>query len=654
MHHFHEHAAHLKQPPQIRIVIQVTQYTFPLELVMATLRMGGVVAAVTVAIALFAIYLSPSTDVIVEHINGYYNVGFPKAPVSPPTVYDPHRGIKYIGTLSNGVEHFQNIFYAEEPTGPRRFAPPVPVRPPKGSVINATQSGAWCPQGTGDILPFTSKVSNISENCLSLRVARATGVKTQDKLPVVVWLHGGGHALGSASDILYNPEGLLQEAVAAGKPLIYVGINYRLGFFGFATSKAMIAKKQTNAGLRDQRAALEWVRDNIEAFGGDPSRVTAIGQSVGASDIGLHLTSFNGTKGVPFRRAIMMSGAPGVNFNSDPSLVSENTANIAREVGCINTNDAESLETLECLQSIPFDTLTNLSVTASRAARPPFGEGFFYPTIDGDFLPARPSELLRAGNFVKDIPIIASWVANDGAWYAPPPTSTDEEVLASFGLWLSKLSTSTKARLLDLYPITDFAHMIRESYDGHISPQYYRAAQMNRDIWFTCPVLDFAWQYFQKGGSASSKIWLYEHNATRYAPVFEVMGVPMWRVAHLSDIPYVMNNAKLEGGADNSPEQMKLAREVSRQVIGFVHDASPSEAWPAAFFGISEQGLSKDSPDQLSIQTFGGPMGSRAVTVRKGADTSGSTEAEKAVLWERLFDRCEFINSAQMRAEAGV
>nr|XP_001393692.2 hypothetical protein ANI_1_1342084 [Aspergillus niger CBS 513.88] len=331
-----------------------------------------------------------------------------------------------------------------------------------------------------------------------------------------------------------------------------------------------------------------------------------------------------------------MSGAPGVNFNSDPSLVSENTANIAREVGCINTNDAESLETLECLQRIPFGTLTNLSVTASRAARPPFGEGFFYPTIDGDFLPARPSELLRAGNFVKDIPIIASWVTNDGAWYAAPPTSTDEEVL------------------LDLYPITDFAHMIRESYDGPISPQYYRAAQMNRDIWFTCPVLDFAWQYAQKGGLSPSKVWLYEHNATRYAPVFEIMGVPMWRVAHLSDIPYVLNNANLEGGADNSPEQMKLARKVSRKVIGFAYDASPSEAWAAAFSGISEQGLSKDSPDQLSIQTFGGPMGSRAVTVRKGADTSGSTEAEKALLWERLFDRCEFINSAQMRAEAGV
>ncbi|BCR98733.1 uncharacterized protein AKAW2_40416A [Aspergillus luchuensis] len=621
---------------------------------MATLKSGFVIGALTVAMALFAIYLSPFTDVLVENLTGYYGLVFPKTPVSPPRVYDTHHGIEYIGSLSNGVEHFQNIFYAEEPTGLRRFAPPVPVRSSKGSVIDASQPGAWCPQGTGDILPFTSRVSNISENCLSLRVARPTGVKEQDRLPVVVWLHGGGHALGSASDILYNPEGLLQGAVAAGKPLIYVGTNYRLGFFGFATSRAMIEKKQTNVGLRDQRAALEWVRNNIEAFGGDPSRVTAIGQSVGASDIGLHLTSFNGTKGVPFQRAIMMSGAPGLNFNSDPTLVSENTANIAREVGCITTNDAESFETLECLRRIPFETLTNISVTASRAARPPFGEGFFYPTIDGDVLPARPSELLRAGKFVKDIPIIASWVANDGAWYAPQTTSTDDEVLASFGLWLSKLSPSTKERLLDSYPVTDFAHMVRESYDGPISPQYYRAAQMNRDIWFTCPVLDFAWQYAQRGWTTTSKIWLYEHNATRYAPVFEMMGVPMWRVAHLSDIPYVMNNANLEGGANNSPEQMELAREVSRQVIGFAHDASPSDTWPAAFSGISEQGLSKDTPDQLSIQVFGGPVGSRATRVSIDADAGGSTEAEKAVLWERLFDRCEFINSAQMRAEAGV
>lgn len=107
-------------------------------------------------------------------------------------VVDSAREITYLGSLSSvGVEHFQNIFYADAPTGPRRFAAPVRTAPAKGSVIDATQAGAWCPQGTGDVLPFTSTVTNISENCLSLRIARPKGTQETAKLPVVVWIHGG-------------------------------------------------------------------------------------------------------------------------------------------------------------------------------------------------------------------------------------------------------------------------------------------------------------------------------------------------------------------------------------------------------------------------------------------------------------------------------
>lgn len=77
--------------------------------------------------------------------------------------------------------------------------------------------------------------------------------------------------------------------------------------------------------------------------------------------------------------------------------------------------------------------------------------------------------------------------------------------------------------------------MVLPQHDGlSVSPQYYRAAQLNRELWFTCPVLDFAWKY---GKHNNMQVRLYEHNSTRYAPAFDVMGVPMWRVAHLSDIP---------------------------------------------------------------------------------------------------------------------
>ncbi|KAJ5630201.1 uncharacterized protein N7484_010301 [Penicillium longicatenatum] len=477
-------------------------------------------------------------------------------------VVDSLRDVTYLGSLSPaGVEHFQNIFYAEAPTGPRRFAAPAPTKPEKGSLIDATHSSAWCPQGTGDILPFTSVVANISEDCLSLRIARPAGTQKIAKLPVVVWIHGGGHALGSASDILYEPDGLVKLAAVDGLPLVYVGINYRLGLFGFATSDALIATKDTNAGLRDQRTALEWVRDNIESFGGDPNRVTVIGQSVGASDIGLQLTAFGGDQDVPFQQAVMMSGGPGLNFNSHATLLASRMAAISQQVGC---GSGESLETLGCIRDIPFERLTNLSVTASRAAHPPF----------------------------------ASWVTNDGAWYALPTTATDNEVLGSFSSWLHKLSESTKEKLLNLYPLDDFKHMIESEHEGQVSPQYYRAAQMNRDIWFTCPVLDFTWQY---------------------TPVFDTMVVSMWGVAHLSDIPYLFYNDHLRAGADNSDPQLALARNFSRTIIQFAYGTPQGadnrlESWLPAFPNKSPESSTSDMPGIVTVQLFGGPHGSKCTT----------------------------------------
>ncbi|CAI7590119.1 unnamed protein product [Penicillium glandicola] len=589
----------------------------------------------------------------------YYQELLDTFSLSPnPKVVDSAREVTYLGSLSLvGVEHFQNIFYAEEPTGKRRFAPPVPTRPPKGSVIDATQAGAWCPQGTGDILPFTSRVTNISEDCLSLRIARPAGTQKDAKLPVAVWIHGGGHALGSASDILYEPDGLVKLAAADGLPLVYVAINYRLGLFGFATSEALIERKETNAGLRDQRAALEWVRDNIESFGGDPNRVTVIGQSVGASDIGLQLMAFGGDQDVPFQQGVMMSGGPGLTFNIQPDLVTSNTAAIAQQVGCAGDNE---LQTLECLRGTPFEQLTNLSVTASRAARPPFGEGYFYPTIDGDFIQDRPSQLIRAGKFTKGIPLIASWVTNDGAWYAPPTTATDDEVLGSFGLWLHKLSEPTKEKLLQLYPLEDFEHMIKPEHEGQISPQYYRAAQMNRDIWFTCPVLEFTWQYVKNEGVGASEVRLYEFNETRYTPVFESMGVSMWGVAHLSDIPYLFYNDHLGAGADNSDDQLGLARDFSRKIIQFVHKTQGThdrlQSWPPAFSVDLSESSTSDVPDHISVQLFGGPHGSVPARCSEGigSDREVMTEADKALHWEKLFSRCAFINGQQFREEAGV
>ncbi|KAK7752075.1 hypothetical protein SLS62_006041 [Diatrype stigma] len=572
------------------------------------------------------------------YLGSVLDIEIPFALASAPVVIDSGRDVQYIGSRLSGVEHFQNIFYAEDTTGRNRFAPPVPLRHPQGSVVDASRPGAWCSQGTGDVLPFTSRVTNVS-----------------------------GHALGSAYEVLYEPDGLVKQAAKDGQPLIFVAINYRLGLFGFATSKAMRDVKHTNAGLRDQRAAFEWVHDNIETFGGDPKRVTAIGQSVGANDVSFQLLAFGGTQDAPFQRAVLMSGGPGMNHNSDPAhLVEENTAAIAQQVGCVKGGNSQSADTLECLRQAPADILTNLSVTASRAAHPPFGEAFFYPTVDGDFFPDRPSKLLRAGKFAKGVPVIGSWVTNDGAWYPLPTVSSDEDVLASVALWLPGLSASTQARLLELYPLADFAGMVRPAYDGPISPQYYRAAQITRDFWFACPALGFAWHYARHGGAGPdpAQVRLYEHNATRYTPVFEAMGVPMWRVAHLSDIPYVLNTRRVGGGADNSAAQRRLAKVVSRSIAEFVTSAGPPvgggsrggiEAWPPAFENVTQaELLAEGLPSKVSLALFGGRDLSAPVTISQDRDSqTGASEASRAVGWERLFERCGFINSEKVVDEVG-
>lgn len=354
-----------------------------------------------------------------------------------------------------------------------------------------------------------------------------------------------------------------------------------------------------------------------------------------------------------------MSGGPGTNFNTESSFVADNTAAVAKELGCVK-GDSQSIETLECLREVPFQKLTNVSVTAARTAHPEFGEAYFFPTFDGDFLPGRPSELVRAGKIAKGVPVIAAWVANDGSWYPSPAISTDEEVLASFGRFMPGLSDSTNQRLLELYPVEDFEHMVRPEYDGPISAQYYRAAQMNRDIWFSCPVIDFAWQYTRKGDTDSSQVWLYTFNSTRYTPTFEMIGVPMWRVSHLSDIPYILNVQHLPGGADNSAAQFRLGATVSRDIVKFVTSGDPSGSkkgesstkWPPTFADATKDELKKaDLPESLLLQVLGGPYGNIPVTVSRGNTPQERAAVDEAVRWEKIMERCDFISNDQVRQE---
>ena len=146
--------------------------------------------------------------------------------------------LTYIGYKYEGVENFQNIRYGQDTSGANRFKHPKPFSYPTGTTVRATEAGASCPQSTNQtFLGFTQNpgVYRLSEDCLNLRVARPAGTKPGAKLPVLVWIFGGGDETGSANYTLYDPTSLVLGAAAKGTPVVYVAMNYRLN--GLSTSE---------------------------------------------------------------------------------------------------------------------------------------------------------------------------------------------------------------------------------------------------------------------------------------------------------------------------------------------------------------------------------------------------------------------------------
>lgn len=220
---------------------------------------------------------------------------------------------------------------------------------------------------------------------MTLDIVRPAGTTAQSKLPVLVWIYGGGFTAGGSADPRYNTSFMVRESVKIGKPIVAVSINYRLGGWGFLASREVQAANASNIGLFDQRLALRWIRENVKAFGGDPDAVTISGESAGAFSVGYHLVGFGGRHDNLFRAAIMQSGsALGPALYSDNQLQSSYQAiydNVTAAVGCNNAADS-----LSCLRRVPFDRL-------SRAFEP----HVLTPILDGYFLDQLPSDSYAKG-----------------------------------------------------------------------------------------------------------------------------------------------------------------------------------------------------------------------------------------------------------------
>jgi carboxylesterase type B len=196
---------------------------------------------------------------------------------------DTLHNITYIGTIQSGIQRFLNIPYGKDTSGSRRFAAPEPFIQVPDTIFDATTPSPACPQPIDGDFPWNSNATYQSEDCLKLDIARPPLVPNGSKLPVMVWIYGGGLFDGQISERTTTGLGLVQQSMENELPVLFVAINYRVNIFGFADSDALRSSKSLNAGLRDQRLALEWVKENIEYFGGNPDRVTIFGQSSGGT-----------------------------------------------------------------------------------------------------------------------------------------------------------------------------------------------------------------------------------------------------------------------------------------------------------------------------------------------------------------------------------
>lgn len=305
------------------------------------------------------------------------------------------------GAHDRPVSSFHGVPYAAAPTGDLRFRAPQPPAPWFG-VRDATTPGPVPLQALDG--PFAglvpgSSAAAASEDCLTLEIwAPAEG----GDHPVLVWLPGGAFVSGGASLATYDG-----SALASDHGVVVVGVNYRLGALGFAWLAGLEGSFDTNCGLRDQLAALEWVHRNIGAFGGDPANVTVVGESAGAGSL-LHLLASTATR--PLRRGILQS--PGVDHTLRDDQGEQVTATFLRHLG-ERSLDIAGLQAVPAAAVLDAQEKTVLELMAVVGAMP------FHPVLDQDLLPVTPSVAFEQGA-AADVELIVSWTADEMRLFPNP------------------------------------------------------------------------------------------------------------------------------------------------------------------------------------------------------------------------------------------
>ncbi|CAG8961741.1 hypothetical protein HYFRA_00006283 [Hymenoscyphus fraxineus] len=554
------------------------------------------------------------------------------AVLAKPLVIDTKKHLTYHGiTSSPGIETFLGIRYGKDTGGQNRFAPPQPFNAPSGYIFNATVAGYSCPQTSEAGFLYDSPVVDISEDCLNLQVARPVGSGT--KLPVMVYIYGGGLNAGTTYARTAKPDGLVTKSVENGSPVIYVGMNYRLNIFGFATSEFLRGGKSLNVGLKDQRLALEWVRENIEVFGGDPNKVTIFGQSSGGLSVGMQVLAYGNSKPNPFTSAIMQSTAlePGASTN----ISFDATAAIALSASC-NCTDAHatSPDLIACLKALPMEVLLNHTLDYLTL----MNDGdIFLPTVDQDFLPELASTLVREGRFPK-IPLMAGWVEDDATLFTDFSVQTPNDTQAYIGTIFPFLNETTLLNLLSLYPVSEFP----ANPDASLSAEFYRTAQIFRDVLFVCPAVFMLSAMAKKYPKSSPPLYLYNQNQTLLTSFLVAEGAPGLGVIHTSELSYLFGNISIFNLTDYTPPLESYTFAPTEE--DYLLEKRIPGSWSAfATWNDPSKGV-----NALHGWTTAFPGHEKGANVFKIEDGNGVMVGSGD---ERLDERCDFLNSEEVVAQ---
>jgi para-nitrobenzyl esterase len=440
------------------------------------------------------------------------------------TSYGPVEGLR-----EGKINIFKGIPYATPPVGAKRWT--APERHTGWTEIK--KCTAWGPSAMQSTpVPFMMWTEEfiappkpLGEDCLYLNIWTA-GNSPRDKLPVLVWIHGGGFTGGAASCAVYDGKAMAERGI------VFVSINYRLGVFGFFSHPELTAasghQASGNYGLMDQAFALQWVKENIAAFGGDPNAVTIAGQSAGSMSVNA-LVASPIAKGL-FQRAIAQSGGL-LNGRFSKSL--KDAEAIGKEL-----QEKAGAASVEALRGKSAEEILELS------SKFPFGS--FAPVLDDYVLPMDMEALFKNGQH-SDVPVLTGWVRGDGSLMGAPGLNADQ-----FRSQSAKTYGTHAEAYLQLFP-------------GNTDEEA-KAAQLKTAMLQFAGIPAHRWAMSNK-----QPVFMYEY---RFVPT-DKPGFPNYGAFHTSEVPFAFHTLAY-WKRPWQPRDYEMEKRMTAYWVNFISTGNPN------------------------------------------------------------------------------